>query len=174
MKLISVFRYRRWILAGAVALALSCGARNALFTSAAADTATAPAPSGAASPEIDADTGKQIITTSSGLKYVDITVGTGAAVKTGDHLAVNYEGKLTDGKKFDSSYDRGEPFPLILGVSQVIPGWTEGLATMKVGGVRKLIIPPQLGYGQEGMGDVIPPNATLIFKVEIVSDKPGQ
>jgi peptidylprolyl isomerase len=172
MKLLTVFRYRRWILAGAVVLALSCGARNALLTPASADTSAAP--TGMAAPEIDSDTGKPIVTTPSGLKYVDITVGTGPAVKTGDDLSVNYEGKLTDGKKFDSSYDRGQPFDLILGVTQVIPGWTEGLSTMKVGGVRKLIIPPQLGYGQEGMGDVIPPNATLIFKVEIVSDKPGQ
>jgi len=121
---------------------------------------------------MDKDTGKPIITTPSGLKYVDLIVGTGPAVKTGDHLFVNYEGKLVDGTKFDSSYDRGKPFDLVLGVTAVIRGWTEGLSTMKVGGTRKLIIPPQLGYGVGGYGDVIPPNATLIFKVEVVSVQP--
>jgi peptidylprolyl isomerase len=82
---------------------------------------------------------------------------------------VNYEGKLIDGAKFDSSYDRGQPYALHLGVSDVIKGWTEGLPGMKVGGTRKLIIPPNLAYGNQGFQDVIPPNATLIFKVELVS-----
>ena len=135
----------------------------------AASTNAAPAPA-AANVEKDKETGKPIVTTASGLKYVDLAVGTGPAVNKGDHLAVNYVGKLIDGSKFDSSYDRGQPFPLVLGVSQVIQGWTEGLSTMKVGGKRKLIIPPQLGYGLAGYPDVIPPNATLIFEVEIVSD----
>jgi peptidylprolyl isomerase len=185
MKMSSAFRHRRWVLAGMVALALTCGARHPIFFSAvsADPTSNTPAaappaaedaaPSGRVMTEIDKDTGKPIITTPSGLKYVDLTVGTGPAVKTGDHLLVNYEGKLIDGHKFDSSYDRGQPFDLVLGVSQVIAGWTEGLSTMHVGGVRKLIIPPQLGYGLEGMGDVIPPNATLIFKVEILKVLPN-
>jgi peptidylprolyl isomerase len=172
MKLPSTFRHRRWILAGALVLALSCGAQSPIFS---ADTnapaATAPSSTAAAGTEIDKDSGKPVITTPSGLKYVDLVVGTGPAVKTGDDLSVNYEGKLTNGTKFDSSYDRNQPFDLVLGVSQVIPGWTEGLSTMRVGGIRKLIIPPQLGYGLEGSGDVIPPNATLIFKVEILSAK---
>jgi FKBP-type peptidyl-prolyl cis-trans isomerase len=103
------------------------------------------------------------------LKYVDLVVGTGAAVKTGDDILVNYEGRLLDGTKFDSSYDRGQPLEFVLGVGKVIKGWDEGLSTMKVGGKRKLIIPPQLGYGMQGAGDAIPPNATLIFKVELVS-----
>jgi peptidylprolyl isomerase len=123
----------------------------------------------AAGPEKDKDTGKPVITTPSGLKYVDIVVGTGPAVKTGDRILVNYEGKLVDGKKFDSSYDRGQPIQFVLGIGQVIKGWDEGLSTMKVGGKRKLIIPPQLGYGMAGQGDVIPSNATLIFNVELVS-----
>jgi peptidylprolyl isomerase len=123
-----------------------------------------------ASPETDPESGKPVITTSSGLKYVDLVVGTGQVVKTDDHLMVNYVGTLQDGTKFDSSYDRGQPFPIVLGVTAVIQGWTEGLAGMKVGGKRKLIIPPQLGYGQTGAGNVIPPNATLIFKVEVMSD----
>jgi peptidylprolyl isomerase len=132
---------------------------------------TTNAPASAAAPETDKDTGKPIVTTASGLKYVDITPGTGAAVKMGDHLQVNYEGKLTDGTKFDSSYDRGKPLDLVLGETAIIKGWTEGLSTMKVGGVRKLIIPPMLAYGLQGY-DVIPPNATLIFKVEVVSATP--
>jgi peptidylprolyl isomerase len=180
MKLPSSFRYRRWILAGAIVLALSCGARSPFFATAhsaetnAPASTSMPAPAGtAAGTEIDADTGKPIITTPSGLKYVDLTVGTGPALKMGDHIFVNYEGKLTNGTKFDSSYDRNQPFDPVLGVSQVIPGWTEGLSTMRVGGIRKLIIPPQLGYGLEGSGDTIPPNATLIFKVEVLSIKPN-
>ncbi len=151
-----------------VVLALSCGARPAVVRA-----ADAPAPAGTAANEIDPDSGKPVITTPSGLKYVEIKVGTGPEVKSGDHLSVNYEGKLTNGNKFDSSYDRGQPFDLVLGETAVIQGWTEGLQGMRVGGIRKLIIPPQLGYGQDGMGDVIPPNATLIFKVEVVAIKPN-
>ncbi|HUB65927.1 MAG TPA: FKBP-type peptidyl-prolyl cis-trans isomerase [Candidatus Methylacidiphilales bacterium] len=173
MKMFPSLRYRRFVFAGMLVLALSFGFIAPLFTGSTLQAQTPPpAPSGAASPSPDKDTesGKPIITTPSGLKYVDLVVGTGPAVKNGDHLAVNYVGTLQDGKKFDSSYDRNQPFDLVLGVSQVIQGWTEGLAGMKVGGKRKLIIPPQLGYGQQGAGDVIPPNATLIFQVEIVSD----
>lgn len=144
--------------------ALFFGPTNFLFS----DTTQA-----SANVEKDKDTGKPIVTTPSGLKYVDLVEGKGPAAKTGDHLVVNYEGKLLDGKKFDSSYDRGQPFDLVLGVTQVIQGWTEGLAGMKVGGKRKLIIPPQLGYGMAGAGDVIPPNATLIFTVELVAIKPN-
>jgi peptidylprolyl isomerase len=187
MKLLSAFRYRRWVLAGMVVAALTCGARQSLFFSAvsADPTSNTPAaappaavdpdaaPTGMVTTEIDKDTGKPVVTTPSGLKYVDLTVGTGPALKTGDHILVNYEGKLVDGRKFDSSYDRGQPFDLVLGVSQVIAGWTEGLSTMHVGGIRKLIIPPQLGYGLEGAGDVIPPNATLIFKVEVLKVLPN-
>jgi peptidylprolyl isomerase len=180
MKPTPAFRYRRWILAGLIVVALTYGARSPLFvTTAPAQTNAAaisvpPAPAGTVAPiEIDKDSGKPVMTTPSGLKYVDLKVGTGPAVKMGDHLSVNYEGKLTNGTKFDSSYDRGQPFDLVLGVSQVIPGWTEGLSTMRVGGIRKLIIPPQLGYGLEGNGDVIPPNSTLIFKVEIMAIQPN-
>lgn len=139
-----------------------------------AQTNSAPAtPPPAAAADIDKDSGKPIITTPSGLKYVDLTPGTGAALKTGDHLFVNYEGRLANGAKFDASADRGKPFEIILGVTAVIRGWNEGLATMKVGGTRKLIIPPQLAYGTGGYGDVIPPNETLTFQVEVVSVKPN-
>jgi len=137
-----------------------------------ADTNAAPAPAPApagTNVEKDKDTGKPIVTTPSGLKYVDIVVGTGAAVKTGDHVSVNYVGKLLDGTKFDASADHGGTFDYVQGVTSLIQGWTEGTSTMKVGGKRKLIIPPQLGYGMQGAGDAVPPNATLIFEIDLVS-----
>ena len=110
-------------------------------------------------------------TTSSGLKYVDMVPGNGASPRTGDTVTVHYTGYLLNGKKFDSSVDRNEPFSFTLGVGQVIKGWDEGVATMKVGGKRKLIIPSQLGYGARGAGEVIPPNAELIFDVELLGVK---
>jgi FKBP-type peptidyl-prolyl cis-trans isomerase FkpA len=106
--------------------------------------------------------------TASGLQYVDTKVGTGASPKTGQTAVVHYTGWLLDGKKFDSSKDRGQPFTFAVGRGQVIKGWDEGVATMKVGGVRKLMIPPDLGYGARGAGGVIPPNATLTFEVELL------
>ena len=114
---------------------------------------------------------EKVITTASGLKYVDLKVGTGASPKPGDMVTVHYTGWLTNGKKFDSSLDRGKPFTFQIGRHRVIKGWDEGVMTMKVGGKRKLIIPPGLGYGVHGAGNVIPPNATLIFQVELLSVK---
>ena len=99
----------------------------------------------------------------------DIVVGTGAEAKSGDTVTVHYTGWLTDGTKFDSSVDAGQPFQFPLGQGYVIQGWDEGVAGMKVGGKRKLIIPPDMGYGATGAGGVIPPNATLVFEVELVS-----
>jgi peptidylprolyl isomerase len=109
------------------------------------------------------------VTTPTGLKYVDLVVGTGASPKPGDRITVHYTGTLENGQKFDSSYDRGRPLPLQIGVGRVIKGWDEGVMTMKVGGKRKLIIPPQLGYGARGAPPGIPPNSTLIFEVELLS-----
>ncbi len=108
------------------------------------------------------------ITTESGLQYVDYTVGDGASPKAGDMVTVHYTGSLTDGTKFDSSVDRGQPFQFKIGVGQVIKGWDEGVMSMAIGGKRKLIIPPELGYGARGAGGVIPPNATLLFDVELL------
>lgn len=110
----------------------------------------------------------QTVTTESGLKYVDMVVGTGRQPEVGDTASVHYTGWLADGKKFDSSVDRKEPFSFRVGAGQVIKGWDEGVMGMKIGGKRKLTIPPQLGYGARGAGGVIPPNATLTFDVELL------
>jgi peptidylprolyl isomerase len=107
--------------------------------------------------------------TKSGLEYIDQVIGTGAEPKTGDKVTVHYTGYLTDGKKFDSSVDRNKPFTFVIGLGQVIKGWDEGVASMKVGGKRKLLIPANLGYGMRGAGGVIPPNADLVFDVELIS-----
>ena len=107
-------------------------------------------------------------TTASGLQIEELNEGTGAEAKAGSQVQVYYTGWLTDGKKFDSSKDRGQPFSFRLGGGQVIRGWDEGVAGMKVGGKRKLTIPPDLGYGARGAGGVIPPGATLVFEVELL------
>jgi peptidylprolyl isomerase len=117
----------------------------------------------------------KIMTTSSGLQIIDSKMGSGATPKTGQICVMHYTGWLyqngAKGKKFDSSVDRGEPFEFPIGRHQVIAGWDEGVATMKVGGKRTLIISPELGYGARGAGGVIPPNATLIFDVELLEVK---
>ncbi|GJD96570.1 FKBP-type peptidyl-prolyl cis-trans isomerase [Methylobacterium iners] len=117
----------------------------------------------------------EFTTTPSGLKYQDEVVGTGPAPQAGQKVNVHYTGWLDEGgkpgKKFDSSRDRGQPFTFTLGAGQVIAGWDTGVATMKVGGKRRLVIPPDQGYGARGAGGVIPPNATLIFDVELLGAK---
>ena len=108
------------------------------------------------------------VTTTSGLQYVDLVVGSGREAHAGETAIVHYTGTLTNGTKFDSSKDRNAPFPFPLGAGRVIKGWDEGVKGMKIGGIRKLVIPPQLGYGSRGAGSAIPPNATLIFEVELL------
>ena len=143
-----------------IAAALAAAMLAACSPSTPPDTA-APAPTSAATQE-----NPNMITTASGLQYEVLTEGTGPKPKASDTVTVHYKGTLTNGKVFDSSYDRGEPisFPL----DRVIKGWTEGLQLMSVGSKYRLTIPSQLGYGAAGAGGVIPPNATLIFEVELL------
>ncbi len=117
------------------------------------------------------DSNEKQITTASGLKYIEIAEGTGATPTKGQTISVHYTGTLEDGTKFDSSRDRNQPFEFQVGTGQVIKGWDEGLMAMKVGDRRKLIIPAELGYGARGAGGAIPPNATLIFDVELLKIK---
>ena len=108
-------------------------------------------------------------TTASGLVIEEVTVGGGDEARAGQHVSVHYTGWLMDGTKFDSSKDRGDPFEFPLGMRHVIAGWDEGVQGMRVGGTRKLTIPSELGYGPRGAGGVIPPNATLVFEVELLA-----
>lgn len=114
------------------------------------------------------DMDENMTTTDTGLAYEDLEVGTGAVPTQGQTVTVHYTGTLENGEKFDSSRDRNRPFSFTIGVGQVIKGWDEGVSTMRVGGRRKLVIPPDLGYGPRGAGGVIPPNSTLIFDVELI------
>jgi peptidylprolyl isomerase len=111
---------------------------------------------------------KEMTSTGSGLRYRDDREGDGDTAKAGDHVVVHYTGTLEDGEKFDSSRDRGQPLEFALGTGMVIRGWDEGVAGMKVGGRRTLVIPSELGYGARGAGGVIPPHATLVFDVELL------
>ncbi|HEX2173677.1 MAG TPA: FKBP-type peptidyl-prolyl cis-trans isomerase [Dehalococcoidia bacterium] len=137
-------------------------------TQPAAKPATSPAAKAAGLPSPSPSPVGPVQTTASGLQYQDLVVGTGPSPQPGQTAVVHYTGWLTDGTKFDSSLDRGQPFPFPIGAGKVIRGWDEGVATMKVGGKRRLTIPAQLGYGPSGAGKVIPPNATLVFDVELL------
>ncbi len=119
----------------------------------------------------DEKQGEKVVTTQSGLQYVDMVPGSGDSPVSGRRVTVHYTGWLTNGKKFDSSVDRNEPFTFVIGTGQVIPGWDEGVMGMKIGGKRKLIVPPQLGYGASGAGSDIPPNSTLVFEVILLDIK---
>lgn len=123
------------------------------------------------SPEHWTESSNPTITTGSGVQIQDLIEGAGSVAESGKNVSVHYTGWLTDGKKFDSSLDRGQPFTIKLGAGQVIKGWDEGLVGMKVGGKRKLTIPPEMGYGDRGAGGRIPPGATLIFEVDLLSVK---
>jgi len=156
------------VLAALAMLALS-GCQEGKSTGNTAST-TPPAPEVTKTPAPAAaqPAGKEI-TTPSGLKYQDLVVGNGPLAENGSAVAVHYTGWLTDGTKFDSSFDRNQPLPFTLGVGNVIRGWDEGVKGMRVGGKRKLTIPSDLAYGERGSPPVIPPNATLVFDVELVS-----
>ena len=162
----------RTFVAACAALALgACGGdRTPPAEEPAPDTTAAAAPAPApAGPEFPGADTTQMQRSSTGLFMKDVVPGEGEAVKAGQTAVVHYTGWLTDGTKFDSSRDRGEPFPVEnVGQAMVIAGWNEGLQGMKVGGQRVLVIPPQLGYGEGGMPPVIPPNATLVFNVEVL------
>lgn len=157
-------------LAAVVAMLAIAGCQESKTTSDSASTTattTTPATPPAAAPGATAGT-EQEVTMPNGLKYQDLKVGDGTIAESGASVSVHYTGWLTDGTKFDSSVDRGTPFSFRLGAGQVIRGWDEGVKGMRVGGKRKLTIPPDLGYGAEGAGGVIPPNATLVFDVELL------
>lgn len=164
--------FARWpLFAGAAlaALAVACGGdeEEATPTATARTEATTVSSSEGNAPGVPVLTG-QVQKTASGLGYIDEKVGDGAAPQKGQQVQVHYTGWLTNGKKFDSSRDRGQPFVFPLGAGRVIAGWDEGVATMKVGGKRRLIIPANLGYGARGAGATIPPNSVLIFDVELL------
>jgi peptidylprolyl isomerase len=131
----------------------------------------ASAPSSASAGTMDKSAKGDTVTTASGLKYIDIKVGNGAIPATGQNISVHCTGWLTNGQKFYSTKDDNQPLDFVLGIGKVIKGWDEGLASMKVGGMRKLIIPPQLAYGDRGRGSTIPPGSTLIFDVELLGIK---
>ena len=154
---------RRFVLAialfSALGVTFGCGSN---------DKPSAPTAASAASTSAPMKVTGAPTTTASGLQYWHIVVGTGETAKPGVNVQVHYSGFLTNGQKFDSSRDRGEPFVFPLGAGQVIKGWDEGVAGMKVGGQRQLRIPPELGYGAAGAPGAIPPNATLIFDVELL------
>jgi peptidylprolyl isomerase len=161
---------------GAAAAVSTTPSPTAAGTEAAAAVSTTPNPTAAGPEATGAD--KQAAekpgverTEAGGLKITDLVVGTGAVAESGKAVTVHYAGTLTDGTEFDSSRKHGEPFSFRLGARQVIPGWDQGVKGMKIGGKRKLIIPPDLGYGERGASGVIPPNATLNFEVELLDVK---
>jgi peptidylprolyl isomerase len=178
-----------WVLAAAFALAAGCGQENPPASeppggTTAVEGTTAPnspesasagAPTDVAPDKLPGDPvgDKKIQSMASGLKYVDLVEGKGSPPTTGQTVSVHYTGWLTNGSKFDSSVDRGQPFEFSLGTGGVIKGWDEGVATMKMGGKRKLIIPAEMGYGASGSPPDIPPNATLVFDVELLDVKQG-
>jgi peptidylprolyl isomerase len=150
-----------------------CGAAAPASSATAIPTAAAtvaPAPTSSAGA---AGSEENAVTTASGLRYIEVAPGSGEAPRAGDVVSVHYKGTLDNGTVFDSSYDRGQPIQFALGRGMVIKGWDEGIALMQKGGKAKLVIPPSLGYGAQGAGGVIPPNATLTFEVELVDIQPG-
>ena len=160
-----------WIVIAAAALvAIVLLALSFIRSGPSAAQPAAAVPPGAQETALPAAQPAGVVTTASGLQYIDEVVGTGPQPVKGQTVVVHYTGYLDNGTKFDSSIDRGQPFEFVLGAGQVIPGWDEGIATMRVGGKRRLIIPPNLAYGAQGRGP-IPPNARLTFEVQLLSIK---
>lgn len=156
------FAFLLLVAALAAGCAGSYGSKAGSATEGAAATAAPSAQAGAQT------TGGKVHKLASGLVYEDIVIGNGKMAEPGLQVNVHYSGWLTDGTPFDSSVERGQPYPFTLGRGEVIAGWDEGVKGMRVGGKRKLTIPPDLAYGPQGMGGVIPPNATLVFQVELL------
>ena len=159
--------------AAAIGLALilvGCNQQKASTTTDSSPSTQSSSSAPSSAPATTAPGSAQEITTRSGLKMTDLKVGEGAVAESGSNVSVQYSGWLTDGTPFDSSVGRA-PFTFRIGAGQVIPGWDEGVKGMRVGGKRKLTIPPDLGYGASGAGGVIPPNATLVFEVELLDTK---
>ncbi len=163
---------RRLGLAGLILIVGACGYPDPDAGKGPVATTTASSAGGAAADDFNEGAGVTPVRFPDGLQYVDLKVGTGATAVKDAKLRVQYTGWLTNGKKFDSSRDRGEPFEVTIGEGQVIPGWDEGVPGMRVGGKRRLIIPPALGYGAQGQPPTIPPNSTLVFAVELVDVTP--
>jgi FKBP-type peptidyl-prolyl cis-trans isomerase len=162
-------RLTYWLAALAIIALAGCAAGRAGRGPAALP--ATPATQQSTQPAAPSATAASEVTTPSGLKYQDLVVGNGTMAEDGMTVSVHYTGWLTDGTKFDSSLDRGQPFDFTIGAGQVIRGWDQGVKGMHVGGKRKLTIPPDLGYGDRGAGGVIPPGATLVFDVELLSVK---
>ena len=155
---------------GLALVLVGCNQQKASTTTDSSTAAPSTPSATSSAPATTAPGSAQEITTRSGLKMTELKVGEGAVAENGSNVSVQYTGWLTDGTQFDSSVGRG-PFTFRIGAGQVIPGWDEGVKGMRVGGKRKLTIPPDLGYGASGAGGVIPPNATLVFEVELLDTK---
>jgi FKBP-type peptidyl-prolyl cis-trans isomerase len=160
-------------LVSAVAAFAACGYSDPTPATGAVATEVNASPSPVAGDDFNAGAGKTPIKLPDGLQYIDLNIGTGALATRGEQASVQYTGWLADGRKFDSSRDSGKPFEFTIGSGEAIGGWEEGIPGMKVGGKRKLIVPPNLGYGAQGSPPLIPANATLVFVVELVSVAPG-
>jgi hypothetical protein len=167
-------RLVRFLAAAAALLAVAaCGYSDPMGTNGPVATEVNASPSPVGPDDFNAGAGVTPVKLPDGLQFIDLKVGDGAVVASGDQLSVQYTGWLSSGSMFDSSRTRGQPFDVTIGQGQVIKGWDEGLPGMKVGGRRKLIIPPALGYGSQGSPPTIPANATLVFIVEVLSAKPA-